>query len=290
MSHPSAAPAPGGAPAFDPPFVLPPSVELRQGVEFARPDGHPLQCQLFIPRGEPGGARPGIVWVHGGGWRNKAMDGKVLWRQAAHLASLGYPGVNLTYRLAPAYRFPAQLEDVQAGVRWVRAHAAELGIDPQRIGAVGESAGGHLAALLATTDAPMGGISSRVQALVAIYGVFDFLSLASAGSTEARVALLGDDPRRATEGSALWELARAASPLYHVDASTPPTLLLHGTADELVPFDQSLRFQRRLTELGVRADLIPAQGGGHGHIHRPPFYALSLEQMTAFLVECLGRP
>ena len=210
----------------------------------------------------------------------------MFWRQAAHLASLGYPGVNITY--PPSYQFPAQLEDVQSGVRWVRQHAAELGIDPQRIGAVGESAGGHLAALLATTDAPVDGVSSRVQALVAIYGVFDFLSLKSERSTGAREALLGGDPLQALEGSALWKRARAASPLYHADAMTPPTLLLHGTADELVPIDQSVGFHKRLRELGVRADLIPGEGGGHGHVHRPPYYGPALKQMTAFLTDVLG--
>ncbi len=282
-------PVAAGAPRpLDPPFVLPPTVELREGIVIAEPDGQPLEVQLFLPRRRSGAPRPGIVWVHGGGWRNKAMEGRVLWRQAAHLAALGYPGVNITYRLAPTYQFPAQLEDVQAGVRWTRTHAEELGIDPERIGTVGESAGGHLAALLATTDAPVEGASSRVQALVAIYGVFDFLGLKNERSTGAREGLLGGDPGQAVEGTPLWERARAASPLYQADAQTPPTLLLHGTADEIVPLDQSVRFQKRLRELGVRAELIPGEGGGHGHIHRPPFYGPSLEQMTAFLVETLG--
>ena len=274
---------------LEPPFVLPPSVELREGIVFAQPDGQPLECQLFLPRERDAAPRPGIVWVHGGGWRNKAMEGRVLWRQAAHLASLGYPGVNITYRLTPTHQFPAQVEDVQSGVRWVRQHAAELGIDPQRIGTAGESAGGHLAALLATTDAPIDGVSSRVQALVAIYGVFDFLGLKSQGSTGAREALLGGDPAHAAEGSPLWERARAASPLYHAGATTPPTLLLHGTADDLVFFDQSVRFHQRLRELGVRAELIPGEGGGHGHIHRPPHYGPALEQMTTFLKDVLGQ-
>src|SRR5687768_17249118 len=206
---PTAAPRP-----IDPPFLLQPTVELREGIVFARPDGEPLECQLFLPRARTAAPRPGIVWVHGGGWRNKAMEGRVLWRQAAHLASLGYPGINITYRLTPTYQFPAQLEDVQAGVRWVRQHAAELGIDPDRIGTVGESAGGHLSALLATTDSPEDGFSSRVQALVAIYGVFDFPSLMSQSSTGAREALLGGDPTTAEEGSPVWHRARDASPLY----------------------------------------------------------------------------
>ena len=148
-----------------------------------------------------GAPRPGIVWIQGGGWRNKAGEGKVLWRHAAHLAALGYPGANLTYRLAPGHRFPAQLDDVRAGVRWVRRHAAELGIDPQRLGAAGESAGGHLAALLATTDAPQDGVGTRVQALVGEPSRIDPEIDFALGGTDFRgdigsARLIGDVPAR----------------------------------------------------------------------------------------------
>jgi acetyl esterase/lipase len=281
-------PATADIPVFDPPFALPPGVELRRGLEFARPDGEALTCDLFLPRAHAGAPRPGIVWIHGGGWRNKAGEGKVLWRHAAHLAALGFPGVNLTYRLAPGHPYPAQVEDVRAGVRWVRRHAAELGIDPQRLGAAGESAGGHLAALLATTDAPQDGVGTRVQALVGIYGVYDFFLLKSEGSIEARTGLLGGDPVTAVEGSTLWRHAREASPLYLADARTPPTLLLHGTADVLVGIEQSVAFQHRLRELGIPADLIPGEGGGHGHILRPPFFEPSLKQTADFFVRTLA--
>ena len=281
--------ATAGIPVFDPPFVLPPGVELRRGLEFARPAGESLTLDLFLPAERRGSPRPGIVWIHGGGWRNKAGEGKVLWRHAAHLAALGYPGANLTYRLAPGHRFPAQLDDVRAGVRWVRRHAAELGIDPQRLGAAGESAGGHLAALLATTDAPQEGVGTRVQSLVGIYGVYDFFLLTSPGSIEARSGLFGGDPVGAPEGSALWQQARAASPVYQADARAAPALLLHGTADSLVTIDHSVAFQRRLRALGLRADLIPGEGGEHGHVLRPPFFGPSLEQTADFFAETLGR-
>ncbi|HVB96820.1 MAG TPA: alpha/beta hydrolase, partial [Chloroflexota bacterium] len=240
-----------------------------------------LKLQLFLPKPsvrKSNTSTLGVVWVHGGGWRNAAQEGRVLWRQAAHFAARGVPGINITYRFTPTYRFPAQLEDVQAGVRWVRSHANELGIDPERIAAVGESAGGHLAALLGTTDAIHAGISSRVQAVVAIYGVFDFFTLNTERGGGAKEALLGDDP----------DLMRQASPYYRADRQTPPTLLIHGTDDQTVPFAQSVRYQQRLQELGVRVALIPGPGGDHGHIHRPPFYYSSLEQMEDFILEVLG--
>ncbi|HUX87997.1 MAG TPA: alpha/beta hydrolase [Chloroflexota bacterium] len=279
---PGPAPAAGNPPRpIEPPFVLPDSVEFQEDIVFARPDGVALKLQLFLPKPSVRSSNPptlGVVWVHGGGWRNAAQEGRVLWRQAAHFASRGVPGINITYRFTPTYRFPAQLEDVQAGVRWVRGHARELGIDPERVAAVGESAGGHLAALLGTTDSVQDGISSRVQAVVAIYGVFDFFTLDTERGNGAKEALLGDDP----------DLMRRASPYYQADQHTPPTLLIHGTDDQTVPFNQSVRFQQRLREQGARVNLIPGPGGGHGHIHRPPFYYSSLEQMTDFILDVLG--
>lgn len=282
MSIPN--PPPGGsAPQpLDPPFVLPENVDLIDDIVFASPAGVPLKLQLFLPKPKRRpAAEPslGVVWVHGGGWRGAAREGRVLWRQAAHFAARGVPGVNITYRFTPEYRFPSQLEDVQAGVRWVRQHADELGIDPKRLAAVGESAGGHLAALLGTTDSIVEGVSSKVQAVVAIYGVFDFFELNTERGTEAGRALHGGDPDR----------MREASPRFRADASAAPTLLIHGTADKTVPFAQSVNYQKRLRDLGVRADLVPGEGGDHGHIHRPPFFESSLRQLEEFILEELGR-
>jgi acetyl esterase/lipase len=266
---------------FDPPFVLPENVLLIEDIVFAEPAaGVPLKLQVFLPKPWP---RPtqeptfGVVWLHGGGWRFANMNGKSLWRQAAHFAARGVPGVNITYRFTPRYRFPCQLEDVQAAVRWTRLHAEELGIDPDRVAAVGESAGGHLAALLGTTESAVDGVSSKVQAVVAICGGFDFCALEPELGAEAVRALHGDDPM----------LMREASPIYRADASAAPTLLIHGTADKVAPFEQSARFHKRLLELGVRAELIPGEGAGHGHVNRE-FFRPSLHQMEEFLFGQLG--
>ena len=271
-----AAGADAAPPAQDPPFVLPPAVEQRQGIVFATPAGQALTLDLFLPRERPARPAPGIVFVHGGGWRQGTP--RAFWRQAAHLAALGVPGISVRYRFAPRYRFPAQLEDVQAAVRWLRTNAAGLGVDAARVGAAGGSAGGHLAALLGTTEAEVDGVSSRVQAVVAFNGVFDFPTLNTAGASGPRRDLLGDDP----------EVARAASPRLCADGTAAPTLLLHGTADTTVPFAQSAAYAGRLRELGVPVELVPAPGAVHGFHNRPPHYAPALERMTRFFLETLG--
>jgi acetyl esterase/lipase len=263
---------------FEPPFVLPENVQLIENVVFATPDGMPLRLQLFLPTHPVDLSTLGVVWIHGGGWRFASMQGRSLWRQAAHFAARGVPGVSITYRFTPNYRFPSQLEDVQAAVRWTRVHARLLGIDPNRIAAVGESAGGHLAALLGTTDSIVDGISSKVQAVVAAFGVFDFCTLHTDVGADAAGALHENNPH----------IMREASPMYRADATAAPTLLLHGTADTIAPFDQAARYHSRLLEFGVRAELIPGEGAGHGHIHGSHFEQ-SLRQMEEFVLHELGQ-
>jgi acetyl esterase/lipase len=276
QTPPAGSPPPPGPAVQDPPFVLPDTVELRQGIVFARPPGKELTLDLFLPRRRTTPAAPGIVYVHGGGWRGG--NPRAFWRQAAHLASLGFPGATVTYRFAPAYRFPAQLEDVRAALRWLRGHAAELGVDATHIGAAGGSAGGHLVALLGTTEAVADGHSARAQAVVAFNGVFDFRALNTPGASGPRHDLLGGDP----------QLELEASPLHRADATAAPTLLLHGTDDQTVPFAQAEAFERRLRELGVRVELDAAPGAGHGYFNRPPHFQTTLERMTRFFLDVLG--
>ncbi|HEX2185550.1 MAG TPA: alpha/beta hydrolase [Chloroflexota bacterium] len=277
VEPPSTVPPETRPPVQEPPFVLPETVELREGIVFARPPGKTLALDLFLPRRRPAAPRPGIVYVHGGGWRGGHRQ--AFWRQAAHLADLGLPGITITYRFAPEHRYPAQLEDVRAGVAWLRANAAELGVDATRLGAAGGSAGGHLAALLGTTETIADGCSTKVQAVVAFNGVFDFLTLDTIGAAGPRRDLLGGDP----------QLEREASPLHRADARAAPALLLHGTADQTVPFAQSVAFQRCLAELGVRAELYAAEGAGHGFFNRPPHFRPTLERMTQFFLDVLGE-
>jgi acetyl esterase/lipase len=245
-------------------------VELRQGIVFASPGGQDLTLDLFLPRERQATMSPAGVYVHGGGWRGG--NPRQFWRQAARMAEIGWPGICVSYRFTPAHRFPAQIEDVQAAVRWLRSRAADYGVDSERIAAAGGSAGGHLVALLGTTDAVVGGVSARVQAVAAFNGVFDLSGLNTPNAQSPRHALTGGDPG----------LMRAASPLLHADAQAAPALLLHGTADPTVPYRQSLAFHERLKELGIRTELFSADGAVHGFFNRPPWFHPTLEAMERF--------
>jgi acetyl esterase/lipase len=263
-----------GSGSTDPPFVLPDTVELRQGIAFTEPGVDALHLDLFLPRQLPSGAR-GVIYIHGGGWRGGTR--RQFWRQAAHLATLGCVGICSEYRLTPEHTYPKQLADAQAAVRWLRRHASELGVDPGRLGAVGGSAGGHLAALLGTTERVVDGVSSRVQAVVAFNGVFDLSSGLSAGAEGPVLALLGGDAGR----------ARDASPFWCADATAAPTLLLHGDGDATVPYTQSVAFRDRLRALGVPVHLYTEPGAGHGFFNRPPAFQRPLPVLERFLLGTL---
>jgi acetyl esterase/lipase len=189
------------------------------------------------------------------------------------LARRGYVAAAVGYRLAPQHPFPAPLDDARAAVRWLQANADRYSIDPGRIGAVGYSAGGTLACLLGSApdhDSDRAGppASDRVQAVVCFYGVTDLADLydqkVRRGSYLERLgtrgvleALLGGPPEAHPDGYA------AASPITRADPDSPPTLLLHGAADGIVPVDQSRRYARRLREAGARVELLVLEGVGH---------------------------
>lgn len=164
---------------LNPPFEIPLDVEMRADLVYASPGGRDLHLDLFLPRSEDGLA-PAVVYLHGGGWRSG--NKRQFWRQAAHMATRGFVGVSVEYRLSGEAKFPAPVEDAKAAVRWLRANASELGIDTNRIGAAGGSAGGHLAAMLGTTsgvqkfegDGGHAEFSSRVQAVAGFNPALDF--------------------------------------------------------------------------------------------------------------------
>lgn len=272
-----AAPTPAYTGSSEPPFVLPDTVELRPDVVYASALGQDWLLDLFLPRARTPLSRPmaAVVYVHGGGWRGGTRQ--QFWRQAAHMAALGFAGACVQYPLVP-HSYPRQLELPQAALRWLRRQASELTIDPQRIGAVGGSAGGHLVALLGSVDAPEDGVSSRVQAVVAFNGVFDLAAMLTERAQSAVGALLGGN------GS----LAKEASPHWRATPDAAPTLLLHGDADTTVPYEQSAGYQRRLHELGVRCELYTEPGAAHGFFNRSPYYERTVPVMERFLVEVVA--
>lgn len=221
--------------------------------------------------------KPAVLCVHGGAWRggNKNDMAGV----AAELAKAGYVTFSIGYRLFdpakhPENVWPAQLDDVQRAVRWVRHHAADYGVDPDRLGAIGMSAGGHLVALLGTcdtrdnSDAVLAPFSSRVNAVVNVVGPVDFrgdfshLTLAPGMTVQQAIDdFLGTvklDP------AARAKIVEAASPQLQADAKTVPMLLVHGALDPLVPVDQARKFHAALEKLKRPAELLIFPDEGHG--------------------------
>lgn len=228
------------------------------------------RLDIRVPEGA--GPFPVVVLVHGGGWSGgdkgegvKPGSGADIRPWFAPLTEAGFVWVSINYRLAPANRWPACLDDTRAAVAWTSAHIAEYGGDPERIAIMGHSAGGHLAFMAAL---PVDGKPSPVAAVVGCAGVSDLVSdTERRGGPSASLRMLFDLPESPAGGPALTPEVRArlaeTSPLTHLAAGYPPTLLIHGDADKTVPIAQSRDVQARLTELGVSCDVHVLPGAGH---------------------------
>ncbi len=255
-------------------FPLPENVELLADLPYAGSENPRQQLDLLLPRRRAGpGALPVIAYVHGGAW---SMGSRVMARpDVAPLVATGhYAALAIGYRLSGEARWPAQIHDVKAALRWLRAHAERYGLDPGRVCAMGASAGGHLAALAGTTNGaaelegalgPHRGLSSDVQCAVDLFGATDLRTPEPA----SRSALFGPAPssRELLLGAPpvlVPDLARQASPVAHVSPGDPPFYIVHGTADPLVPFSDSAALERALREAGVPVVFQVVEGGGHG--------------------------
>lgn len=213
------------------------------------------------------GPLPAILIIHGGAWREGSRKDFAF--AAPAFTRAGFVAVCIDYRLATAAgnKFPAQLDDAQRAVRYLRAHAAALNIDPEKIGAFGQSAGGHLAALLGTEDTrdnadkSLASFSSRVQAVVDTSGPTDFVSPDASAVTPNAISLVTFAfGKTVNEDKPLYTLA---SPALHVDKDTAPFLIVHGTADSLVPIDQAHRMADALTAAHKPPQLLFLEGEGH---------------------------
>jgi acetyl esterase/lipase len=214
--------------------------------------------------------RPAIVFFFGGGWENGTIQ--AFQRQADHLARRGMVAARADYRVKSRQGANPDrcVEDAKSAVRWLRAHAARLGIDPDRIVAAGGSAGGHIAACTALTEGldAQGedrSVSPRPNALVLLNPVLRFHGL------PAMMKRIGNDEA----------IGKAISPTLHVSKATPPTLLFYGTDDWLL--GQGREFMSRSKEVGFRAELFTAEGQGHGFFHRPPWFQRTTARMDQFL-------
>lgn len=246
----------------------------------------PLLMHLRVPRDRPGPV-PAVMWIHGGGWvegshlpcADDTLDTQGIWDE---LTGAGMAVASVQYRHSSEATFPSCVHDVKAGVRWLRAEGPDLGLDPDGIGAIGESAGGYLAAFLAMNtvradlegDVGLTGVNSHVRAGVSWYGPSDLPRLQEHALPDSTVAH-GDaaSGRSAMLGATLDdnpEIGRWASPATYVGPDAAPLLLGHGDADYVVPVRQSLELHRRLRAQGVESELILVPGADHAFVGGDP--------------------
>jgi acetyl esterase/lipase len=272
----------GGARKPSPPDVTP-------DLEYARVGEHRLMLDLYRPAGAT--RPPVIVWVHGGAWRSGSRKEMPL----TGLVDRGYAIASVDYRLSPVARFPAQVHDIKAAIRYLRAKQEELNINASRLAVAGSSAGGHLASLVGVTnghpelEGKVGSHrnqSSSVQAIISLYGMSNLTTILNQSTPHglrvrvpALRLLLGglpeDQPR----------LARLASPVFHVDAQDPPLLLFHGDHDPQAPIAQSHELEERYRSVRRPCRFFVLPGSRHGGSEFTD--TERLEEMARFLKEHL---
>ena len=253
--------------------LLAQDVRIEKDVDYLG-GGRAEKMDLYRPAGAPTGKPvPAVLIIHGGGWTggDKAAAREV--QIGTTLARAGYVAASLNYARAPkvpgrgatlAQVWPRNLQDCKTAVRFLRAHATAYGLDPERIGVIGGSAGGHLAALLAMTGpedgldpaGPWGDVSCRVQAVVPLYGPHDLLTMGGEPTAEE------------------LDFLRRASPVSYATKDDPPALILHGTKDAIVPPEQSERLAEALRKAGVEHDLAVVDGAAHSFHLEPPGHDL----------------
>ncbi len=240
-------------------------IKTEKKLVYGKGDDVDLELDLAMPA-DGKGPFPAIVCLHGGGW--KAGNRKDLAALTEHFAKNGFVAVTVSYRFAPKYKFPAQIEDCKASVRWLRANADKYKINPDKIGAVGFSAGAHLSCLLGAADEKAGlegkggnpKQSSKVQAVVSFFGPTDFSTKTWTNDVE-NIFLI---PFLGGKFEDKKEAYRQVSPIVYCTKDCPPFLFFHGTKDPLVAISHSEKMAKKLTDLGVSAELVTMQGDGHG--------------------------
>jgi acetyl esterase/lipase len=239
-----------------------PEPAVQTNVSYGSAGGQDLLLDIYRPAAA--GPHPGVAFIHGGGWAGGDKSG---WHDGAlNLARAGFVCFSIDYRLAPKFTYPCQCQDVFRAVRWIRAHAQNYDLDPARLGAMGDSAGGHLSLMLGVMppDAyqvagdPNRDQPSSVQCVVDIYGPSDMTPTLMPEAAPIILGFLGVPFDKAPN---TW---MDASPISHVTKDAAPTIFLHGDADTLVPLEQSKLMQAALDKVGVPTELVVVHNGGHG--------------------------
>jgi acetyl esterase/lipase len=273
--HAADSESPAAAPA------LPEGARTQLNIAYTRNGSERQMLDLYLPA--MGTNLPLIVWIHGGGWTGGNKEKPPGLRFLRH----GFALASINYRLSQDAIFPAQLIDCKAAIRWLRAHAVENGIDPNRIGVWGASAGGHLVALLGTTGdikefdtGENTGVSSRVQAVCDWFGPTDFTSDPKSDSLDELEARLIGGPI-----SQNLQKAQNANPIHYITKDDPPFLIVHGDKDPAVPLQQSQLLADALKRAGVKVTFHVVPGGEHGgpEFRKPE----ELERLFAFFLKTL---
>jgi acetyl esterase/lipase len=281
------------------------SFTRKEDVIYGRKYGTALTMDVFTPTKDGNGAA--IVFaVSGGFFSSHEAIGPGL---ARPFLNRGYTVFAVVHGSQPRYQVPEIIQDMNRAVRFIRHHAKDYGIDPERMGVTGGSAGGHLSLMLGTAGSkgdskardPVDRESSRVQAVACFFPATDFLNFGGPGKEKIRAT--DHDPRfgasfdyrepdtktrlweRVTDDTKLREITRAISPIYHITADTPPIFIIHGDQDQLVPLQQSESFVAKLKEAGVEAKLVVKKGAGHGW----PDIAKDAEQLADWFDQHLGK-
>ncbi|MES2459911.1 MAG: alpha/beta hydrolase [Armatimonadota bacterium] len=268
--------------AQDPPF------KRETDTVYGRKYGTALTMDVFTPTANANGV--GVIWVVSGGWYS-SHDGIVPQSPGSPIGELikrGYTVFAVVHGSQPKYTIPEVLGDMHRAVRYIRFHAVDYKIDPQRMGITGASAGGHLSLMQGTAGTmgdpnakdPVERVSSRVQAVACYFPPTDFLNYGKAGQVAVGGGILVNfrppfdfheqDPKQGglfvkiTDPARIQAIGKEISPISHVTPDDPPTRLIHGDADTLVPIQQSEIMIAKLKESGVPAELIVKKGGGHG--------------------------
>jgi acetyl esterase/lipase len=276
------------SPSADTRSPLPEGARTQFNIPYTEHGGPSRTLDLYLPA--KGTNLPLIVWIHGGAW----MEGNKENPPGLGFLKHGFALASINYRLSQEAAFPAQLVDCKASIRWLRAHAAENGIDPDHIGVWGASAGGHLVALLGTTgdvkEFDQGdnlSVSSRVQAVCDWFGPTDLAQLAKyskdynpTAPDSAVARLIGGTPSQNAEK------VERANPIHYLAKDDPPFLIMHGDKDPLVPLEQSQILADALKNAGVPVKFYTIEGAGHGG---PEFRALKQrERVFYFFKETLS--
>lgn len=267
------------------------SFQRIDNIKYAAADNHDLLLDLYLPQSKNN--PPLLVWIHGGAWRAGSKSNMPL----IQLVQNGFAVASVDYRLSPVAKFPAQIHDIKAAIRFLRGSATKYGYDAQKIGILGSSAGGHLVALMGVTnghpqlEGDLGDFtqeSSRIDTIVDYYGPTNFMTILHQSTPHglsvrvpALELLLGDRPERKAA------LAKLASPVFHVDDQDPPLFIIHGDQDPQVPINQSheLHGKYKQHKRDVTFEVIP--GAAHGG---PEFFdAERMQRVEDFLRKHLTK-